>query len=73
VSCRSQAKKTKHDRGDSENAPLGNAHVFNTIANAFDDVRKEIRDGLHGENLLGQIRPKIPEGTGGRKYSLEKQ
>ena len=60
VSCRSQAKKTKHDRGDSENGPLGNAHVFDTIANAFDDARKEISDGLHGEDLLGRIRPKSP-------------
>ena len=69
MSCRSQAKKAKHDRGESENGPLGNAHVFDTIANAFDDARKEISDGLHGENLLGLICPKIPEGTGGRKYS----
>lgn len=57
MSCRSQAKEAKHHRGDSKNGPLSNAHVFDTIANAFDDARKDISDGLHGENLFGRIRP----------------
>ena len=65
MSCGSQAKEAKHHRRDSKNGPLSNAHVFDTIANAFDDARKEISDGLHGGNRLGRIRPKIPYGTGG--------